>query len=173
MNPVNRATEALATAYFVWNPNPCFSLGVWANWEYNSNGSVPLGQNGAGDLIQVGGSRNIVSAGIRPVWWIADNIAIQGVAAGSYIDNVRTNTGTNAFGNNALGNSGGEGIFTIAPTIKPKGGFFTRPEIRLFATYAIWSNNLKGTTASGGGFPPYNGNTQQGWLIGSQMEIWF
>ena len=90
VNPVNRATEALATAYFVWNPNPCFSLGVWANWEYNSNGSVPLGTNGAGNLVQAGGSRNIVSAGIRPVWWIADNIAIQGVAAGSYIDNVRT-----------------------------------------------------------------------------------
>ena len=173
VNPVDRATEALATAYFVWNPNPCFALGVWANWEYNSNGSVMLGTNAAGQFVQAGGSRNIVTAGIRPVFWISDNIAIQGVAAGSYIDNVRTNN----VGSNAFGSSGGSGIFTIAPTIKPKGGFFTRPEIRLFATYAIWSNNLKGTTASGGngsvGVPPYNGNAQQGWLLGSQMEIWF
>jgi maltoporin len=173
VNPVDRATEALATAYFVWNPNPCFSLGVWANWEYNSNGSVMLGTNASGQFLQAGGSRNIVTAGIRPVVWISDNIAIQGVAAGSYIDNVRTDTvGSSAFGSNAFGKSGGSGIFTIAPTIKPKGGFFTRPEIRLFATYAIWSNNLKGTSASGGN-PPYNGNTQQGWLLGSQMEIWF
>jgi maltoporin len=168
VNPVNRATEALATAYFVWNPTNCFSLGIWANWEYNSNGSVMLGTNASGQFVQAGGSRNIVTAGIRPVIWLSDNIAIQGVAAGSYIDNVRTNS----VGSDAFGNSGGSGIFTIAPTIKPKGGFFTRPEIRLFATYAIWSNNLKGTSASGGN-PPYNGNANQGWLLGSQMEIWF
>ncbi len=167
VDPANRATEALATAEFIWNPNPCFSVGVWGNWEYNSNGSIPLGTNAAGNFVTSGGSRNIVSAGIRPVWWIADNFAIQGAVAGSYIDNVRTNSGTNAFGN-----SGESAIFTIAPTIKPKGGFFTRPELRLFATYAIWSNNLKGTSASGGN-PPYNGNATQGWLIGSQVEIGF
>jgi maltoporin len=59
------------------------------------------------------------------------------------------------------------GIFTIAPTIKPKGGFFTRPEFRLFATYAIWSKSLKG--AIGG--TQYQDNTQ-GWMFGVQTE-WF
>jgi hypothetical protein len=174
VNPVNNASEALATAYFVWNPVDCFALGVWANWEYNDQGFQPIGLNtninGAihGSHLNVAsGSRNIVTVGIRPVYWISDNIAIQGVAAGSYIDNVRVDSGTPAFGR-----SGQSAIFTIAPTIKPKGGFFTRPEIRVFATYAVWSDSLKGTTASGG-FPPYNGNTNQGWLIGSQMEIWF
>src|SRR5260370_29103634 len=173
VNPVNHASEALATDYFVLNAVECFSLGIWANWEYNDEGFLPVGRNaninGTSSHVNVAsGSRNIVTVGIRPVYWISDNIAIQGVAAGSYIDNVRTSSGTPAFGK-----SGQEGIFTIAPTIKPKGGFFTRPEIRLFATYAVWSNSLKGTNASGGGFPPYNGNTNQGWLIGSQMEIWF
>jgi maltoporin len=167
VNPVNRNTEALATAMFIWNPVDKFSLGVWANWEYNDNGTQAIGFNNNGSLKIASGSRNIVTAGIRPVFWLSDNIAIQGVAAGSYIDNVRNSTGTSAFGR-----SGAEGIFTIAPTIKPKGGFFTRPEIRVFATYAFWSNSLKGSTASGGN-PPYNGNTNQGWLLGSQMEIWF
>jgi maltoporin len=172
VNPVNRNTEALATAMFIWNPSDKFALGVWANWEYNDNGTQALGFDSKGNLKIASGSRNIVSAGIRPVFWLSDNIAIQGVASGSYIDNVRNSSGT------AFGRSGEEGIFTIAPTIKPKGGFFTRPEIRLFATYAIWSNSLKGTSASGNqanstGVPPYNNNTNQGWLFGSQMEIWF
>ena len=172
VNPVNHASEALATACFVWNPVDCFALGVWANWEYNDEGFQPVGlntsANGSSTHVNVApGSRNIVTVGIRPVYWISDNIAIQGVAAGSYEDNTRNSSGTPAFGK-----SGQSGIFTIAPTIKPKGGFFTRPEIRLFATYAVWSNSLKGTSASGGN-PPYNGNTNQGWLIGSQMEIWF
>ena len=165
VDPVRHAREALATGMFIWNPNPCFSLGVWANWEYNDNGTVAVGINNSG-VVQASGIRNIVSAGIRPVVWITDGIAIQGAASGSYIDNVRTQTGA------AFGRSGEYGIFTIAPTIKPKGGYFTRPEIRLFATYAIWSDSLKGTSASGGQ-PPYSGNTNQGWLIGSQMEIWF
>jgi maltoporin len=166
VNPVNRNTEALATAMFIWNPSDRFSLGVWANWEYNDNGTQALGINSEGGLVTTGGSRNIVSAGIRPVFWLADNIAIQGAASGSYIDNVRTQTA------NAFGRSGQYGIFTIAPTIKPKGGYFTRPELRLFATYAVWSNSLKGTSASGG-IPYNNAGANQGWLIGSQMEIWF
>jgi maltoporin len=167
VNPINRNTEALATAYFVWNPSSIFSLGVWANWEYNDNGTQALGIDNNGNLKVAGGSRNIVSAGVRPVFWISDAIAIQGVAAASYIDNVRSQTGA------AFGRSGEEGILTIAPTIKPKGGFFTRPEIRVFATFAAWSNSLKGTSASGGNVPYNNGNASYGWLFGSQMEIWF
>jgi maltoporin len=177
VNPVNNASEALATVYFVWNPVDCFSVGLWANWEYNDQGFQPVGIN-ANQItgrttgprgVVAAGSRNIVTLGIRPVYWICDNFAIQGVAAGAYIDNVRIDSGTPAFGKD-----GAEGIFTIAPTIKPKGGFFTRPEIRVFATYALWSQSLRGTSAAGGtNSPPYNGRTNQGWLIGSQMEIWF
>jgi maltoporin len=153
-------------------------MGVWANWEYNDNGTVAVGlqNNGTtttrngntfnGRIVQAGGSRNIVSGGIRPVVWLTDTIALQGVASGAYIDNVRVQTG------DAFGNHGTYGIFTIAPTIKPKGGFFTRPEIRLFATYAIWSNSLKGSSI-GGSVPYTQRNVKEGWLIGSQMEIWF
>jgi maltoporin len=172
VNPVNRNTEALATAMFIWNPSDKFSLGVWANWEYNDDGTQALGIDNNGNLKFASGSRNIVSAGIRPVFWVSDNIAIQGVASGSYIDNVRRSD-ANGGNNTSFGRSGEMGILTIAPTIKPKGGFFTRPEIRVFATFAAWSDSLKGTSASGGNVPYNNGNADYGWLFGSQMEIWF
>jgi maltoporin len=64
------------------------------------------------------------------------------------------------------------GIFTFCPTIKPTGGFWTRPEFRAFVTYAIWSDHLRG--AIGGvnnGSPTYN-NSNQGWVFGVQTE-WF
>jgi maltoporin len=69
--------------------------------------------------------------------------------------------------NDTFGHSGNMGIFTIAPTIKPKGGFFTRPEFRMFATYAIWSKSLEGSI----GTTQYT-NNDQGWLFGVQTE-WF
>jgi maltoporin len=56
-----------------------------------------------------------------------------------------------------------------------------RPEIRLFATYALWSHSLIGTTTSigeggntttNGSVPSYN-YSNQGWLFGSQVELWF
>ena len=155
--------------------NPCFSFDWWGDWDHSSEGFQTIGTNAAGDIKNANATRNWYGTAIRPVWWIADNIAIQGQAGYNYVDNVRGYSGTNAFGR-----GGSFGIFTIAPTIKPKGGYFTRPELRLFATYSIWSSSLKGTTTpvgeggnTSGSAPPYNGNTNQGWLFGSQLEIWF
>jgi LamB porin. len=81
----------------------------------------------------------------------------------------------------AFSRSGNFLKFTIAPTIKPKGGYYTRPELRVFATYSIWSDSLRGATTpiqeggnTGGWTPsPYaNGKAQDGWLIGTQVE-WY
>ena len=68
------------------------------------------------------------------------------------------------------------GVFTIAPTIKPKGGFFTRPELRVFATYSVWSDSFKTQIATipGTTLGPYvNNHTNDGWLFGTQVEWYF
>jgi maltoporin len=182
-NPYNNSTDFRSGFEFVWNVNPCFAFDLWGYWDHNNQGFQTIGttagtaQNPSriGPFTTANATRNFYGVGLRPVWWIADNFAIQGQAGFNYVDNVRGYSGSNAFGN-----SGEFAVFTIAPTIKPKGGYFTRPEIRLFATYSIWSSSLKGTTTptgeggnTSGANPPYNGNTNQGWLLGSQMEIWF
>jgi maltoporin len=175
VNPYNNSELFRAGFEFVYNVNNCFAFNLWGDWDHSVQGFQTLGTNGSGAITTANATRNWYGVALRPVWWIADNIAIQGQAGFQYVDNVRGYSGTNAFGN-----SGEFGIFTIAPTIKPKGGYFTRPELRLFATYSIWSNSLKGTTTPtgeggnlSGSNPPYNGNTNQGWLLGSQLEIWF
>ena len=58
-------------------------------------------------------------------------------AAYAYLSNNRR-TGA------GFGDGGSLGIITIAPTIKPRGGFFTRPELRAFATFAVWSDEYQG-----------------------------
>jgi maltoporin len=190
-----------AGAYFVWNPNPCFSLGVWGLWNQDSAGfrqeesfvnpRFPVQANGVTPNLvfkNAPATRNMYQIGARPIIWLADNIAIQAQVYGVWADNVRSwpvNTNPNVhpgtLNPTAFGRSGEQGVFTIAPTIKPKGGFFSRPELRVFATYSIWSNSWKGATTpiqeggNNGGFTPSpyaNAHANQGWLIGTQVE-WY
>lgn len=176
-NPVQRQKTYLVMEEFQWNPTDRFSMDFWSYWLGSDNGFRTWGFNTQkNQVIPAPETSNLVGVGIRPVFWICDNFAIQGQAGYNYVSNVRGYSDTAA-----LGRSGSFGIFTIAPTIKPRGGYSTRPEIRLFATYSLWSNSLKGTTtpvgeggntSTNGSVPPYN-HSNQGWLLGSQMELWF
>jgi len=171
-NAVNDALEAKAIAEFIWNPKDNFSLGFWAMFEHNDRGTSIFGTDEKGRIREINGERNIVAVGTRPVWWLSDTFAIQGQFVGYYGDSNRANSGTHSFGR-----SGEMGVFTIAPTFKPKGHFFTRPEIRLFATFSAWSDSWKGTTTQGQAPYTNSANPQNGpnygWMFGSQSEIWW
>ncbi|WFF40492.1 carbohydrate porin [Salinicola endophyticus] len=73
-------------------------------------------------------------------------------------------------GRNAV--EGGYTRFTLAPTFKPQvGGFWQRPEIRLFASYSDWDSELNkfaGDDALG-----KDNFTGGQWTFGTQMEVWF
>jgi maltoporin len=177
---LRRASKLRATAQVVWNVSQNFSIGAAAYYEYDDQGALsaeflPSGSTVGPNFRTTGGSRNTVGAGIRPVFWVTDWLAIQGQAGWDWTSRNRSSSiATNPDGstrNDAFGRSGSMGIFTIAPTIKPKGGFFTRPEFRLFATYAIWSNGLRGAVGNDNGNTVYK-NSNQGWLFGCQTE-WF
>ena len=63
--------------------------------------------------------------------------------------------------------------FTIAPTFKPEvGDFFTRPELRVFATYMDWSKALDGYSDSDD-FGQKGFKSGGVWQLGVQMETWF
>ncbi|MBV9274251.1 MAG: carbohydrate porin, partial [Verrucomicrobia bacterium] len=147
-------------------PLPWISIGMWANWQDEYTGSAVGGFTGPG----VGAGPNVVDAsfpvagkvasghynnvdfGIRPAIWLADNIAIQGQFAGQYTSNVWTGGGVSsaAVAGSTAGfpgfgaRHGWLGTFDVGPVIKPKGGYYTRPELRFFATYAVWSDSLRG-----------------------------
>ncbi|QOR37854.1 carbohydrate porin [Billgrantia diversa] len=73
------------------------------------------------------------------------------------------------------GNGAAEGDytkFTIAPTFKPQvGGFWQRPEIRLFASWSDWDEELNGY--DGDDAFGSEGFTGGQWSFGVQTEVWF
>jgi len=175
---LRHATKIRANAQVVWNVTENFSIAATAYYQYDDQGSLTAERfaNGLG-FRTTGGSTNTVGAGIRPVFWLTDWFALQGQAGWDYTSRVRASSlstfqpggpGNVSFvTNDTFNKHGNMGIFTIAPTIKPKGGFFTRPEFRVFATYAIWNKQLEGSI---GGTQYQNNN--MGWVFGVQTE-WF
>ena len=115
-----------------------------------------------GDISSASRYSHLVSAGIRPVLLALGSVCNSGcIRLRLYLEQSREQV-------QAFGEGGSLGIFTIAPTIKPRGGFFTRPELRAFATFAVWSDELKGAI---GGTPYANQN--YGFIFGVQAETWF
>ena len=136
-------------------------MGTWVQYQFDDQGFTSYQRNSNGSVSSASPYNHLVSAGIRPYYWLWGPFAIQGAAAVAYLSNNRA-TGA------GFGEGGALGIFTIAPTIKPRGGFFTRPELRAFATFAVWSKDLQGAI---GGTPYADQN--YGFVFGVQAETWF
>lgn len=58
--------------------------------------------------------------------------------------------------------------FTLAPQITPFNKILTRPVLRLYASYATWSDSFKGQVA-----PNSFADQTQGISLGIQMEVWW
>ncbi|MFW2072959.1 maltoporin [Acinetobacter gerneri] len=104
------------------------------------------------------------SSGIRPVYALTDQFKLIGEVGIDAIKRDKTATLTK---------------FTISPTWSPKGkGFWDRPEIRLYYTYALWNKEAQkiadlkdsgSTLSSLGSF----GTSRHGSNFGLQIEYWW
>ncbi|KAB0577092.1 carbohydrate porin [Ideonella dechloratans] len=106
------------------------------------------------------------SFGVRPVWHVSDYFKVQ--AEYGY-DQV-----TPTSGDDINRQTRRLSKFTIAPTIVAGRGFWARPELRLFYTYAKWNDaarDLWGGVA--GGTSGRFGSDTNGSTIGFQVESWW
>ena len=196
---LRRASKMRAIGYVVWNVTENFCVAAEGHWQYDDQGAIAAetvnaetgisaGISSAGSTVrETGGSNWVLGGTIRPIYWLTDWFALQGQAGIDYVNNNRN--GGQAFNpngtlrNDAFGHSGALGVFTFAPTIKPlhrnistyhieKGGFYTRPEFRIFVTYAIWAKALEGSIGNNSPNGTPYGNNREGWVFGVQTE-WF
>lgn len=100
--------------------------------------------------------QNWISIGARPMYFINNHWR---VAAEFGHDRIYDHT---------QGTQGGVTKGTVALELAQKKGFWERPVLRLFTTYAIWPNSLRGRV---GGTP--FASRGSGWNAGFQLESWW
>ncbi len=129
-------------------------LATFGNWDINT---IALFQQK--DDVDFDGSENTWwTIGGRTSYYFNQNFALQfeaGYNASSYSSYTEEE-------------DGGLATFTIAPTLKLKKGFFSRPEIRLYATYAKYTGDYDAGSLDG-----YSSKEDDSFTFGAQAEIWF
>lgn len=97
-----------------------------------------------------------ISAGVRPIWFLNKNVGLAFEAGWDHVKNERENFEGSLF------------KFTISPQLQYENKFFGRPVLRLYATYAVWDDSLKGRV----GGNTYRDDTH-GASFGIQAETWW
>lgn len=145
------AETVQATDQLVWQFNDRFSL-MWAgiaNWE----------DKGYQTPTESSSDRLFLTTAVRPIYMFTEHIGLETELGFDWVDDVRYTLGDDS---TTLGK------ITIAPVIKPSGSFWSRPEIRLYASYYFWGD-------APGYYQP-NG-TKSGddssWSFGIQAETWW
>jgi len=101
-----------------------------------------------------------VSTGARPVFYFSKHLNLAVEAGIDYIDDkINDRSGTLS-------------KLTTALQISANRGFYSRPVMRFFVTFADWGDDFKGLIGNTPGDAPYADETQ-GWSVGAQAEVWW
>ncbi len=111
-----------------------------------------------GDNGEAGDSRiTWISAGIRPVYFFNEHLGLQLEYGFDHVDH------------EARDYQGVLHKISLAPTLSLGKSFWARPQIRLFGTYAFWSDGFQGRGLAGEAFE----DDTEGLIFGVQMEAWW
>ena len=130
--------------HLLWQTNDRFAIQPVFVYQRSKNGNPQEGWN------------EWISFGARPQYFFTDHVSIAFEAG---LDRTRSASGQY---------EGWLRKFTIAPQIGAGRKFFSRPVLRVFVTYANWSNGLRGYV---GGIP-FKDQTS-GLTFGVQTEAWW
>jgi maltoporin len=141
---INRSAQFLVTEQLVLQPNDWFGIMPIFLYQRTKDGNPQDGWN------------QWASFGARPVVFFTKHISLAFEAGFDH-----TESATNQY-------DGWLRKFTLAPQIGAGRKFFSRPVIRVFVTYANWSDGFRGFV----GGTPYLNRTN-GLTYGVQTETWW
>lgn len=149
--------------------NQAFPGHGWRRWRLSESLLWQLTRKFSGMLAAVyqhesspGYRQNWISLGVRPVYAVSDHFKIQADLGRDVV---------------TPGNGASRSLtkFTIGPAVTMGKSFFSRPELRLFYTYAKWNQAAQDAADGGSAMArdgPFGGATH-GSSIGMQLETWW
>ena len=132
-----------ATESFVSDLTPHFSISPALVYQYT-------------DYRNPQGNVQWYSAGVRPIYHFTKNFDLAWEGGVDHVHDV------------GAGPSGTLYKLTLAPEVSLGNKFFSRPVLRVYVTYAQWTDGFKGSV----GGNDYMNDTV-GWVWGMQMETWW
>ena len=151
---IDKSRQLLATEQVLFQPNDRFAIMPIAIYQRTKDGNPQHGWN------------QWVSFGARPELFFTKHLSLAFEAG---FDHTRCALGCmDLSGNPSPLYDGWLRKFTIAPQIGAGRKFFSRPVLRVFLTYANWSDGLRGFV----GGVPFQDRTS-GLTYGVQAETWF
>lgn len=97
------------------------------------------------------------STGVRPIYYLSQHVNVALELGYDHVDDEFNNF------------SGDLRKATVALQLSKDRGYYSRPTIRAFVTYASWSDELVGKVASDSAYADKN----NGWNAGVQAEVWW
>lgn len=130
------------------------ALTTLGKWDVN----VIMGAQQKNDVDFDGSENTWLVIGGRSSYYVTENFAMQ----------FETGYNWSKYGNDNEQESGGLATFTIAPTLKLKSKFVSRPEIRTYINYARFTGDYNAGNLDG-----YTVNDKDTLTFGAQAEVWF
>ena len=143
---------------FVYDDKRKHAIQGSLTYQYKDYGIGNISEDGL--LLDNNKSKNWLSVGFRYMYYINKNFNLAVEAGNDYMKSSK------------LGIEGSLQKITFSPQITWDYGYYTRPVIRPFITYAHWSDSFKGKTGVSAFNDAYK-NKNQGFSTGLQLEIWW
>lgn len=143
---------------FLYDDKRRHAIQASLNYQYKDYGIENVDTNNV--ILDKKVAKNWLSIGFRYLYYISKHI------------NLALETGNDYMKDNKLGLEGSLQKVTFAPQISWDFGYYSRPVLRPFITYAQWSNDFKGIS----GVFDFNkklSNKNKGLSIGLQFETWW
>ncbi|APD07616.1 maltoporin [Flavobacteriaceae bacterium UJ101] len=144
---------------FLYELDERFAVNWILLFSQENRGVTPYNYN-TGEVTGKGKQINWFSTGFRAEKYLHKHLSLALETGFDYVDNQITDQ------------NGWLTKITFSPEIRWNYGFYTRPVIRPFVTYAFWPDNFEGSVGNQFGTAPYGDNTD-GFVFGINIEAWW
>lgn len=159
LNDLNTAYTVELNNNYLYDDKDRFAFNGIFLAQYRDYGTTPHEYGEAPDA-NLGDSLFWLSLGGRGLYYISNQFRLSLELTNDYIDNQTKDI------------SGNLSKITFSPEFALAKGFYARPVLRPFVTYAMWDEDLKGYVGNTPGSAPY-GDKTEGFTAGLQFEIWW